>query len=367
MIRPFILIRRLVGYLPAIGLLLTGCGPDTNREKAIPDTISYNLHIRPILSENCFACHGPDANKREAGLRLDREEDAFSALKEQPDRHALVPGNPSDSEAYLRMLSSDAQERMPPPASNLSLTDHQIKLIENWIRQGAEYEPHWAFVPPEKAKLPEVENEGWAQNELDYFVLAAMEEAGLSPNPPADKLSLIRRFYFDVIGLPPSSESLKKLEKGEVNLDGLLDTLFSNPAYGEKMAIHWMDLSRYADSHGYQDDYYRTQWPWRDWVIHAFNQNLPYDRFITWQLAGDLLPDAGKEQLLATAFNRNHKITEESGAIDEEYRVMYAVDRTNTLGKALLGMTLECAQCHDHKYDPISQKEYYQTFAFLTR
>ncbi|MDN3690632.1 PSD1 and planctomycete cytochrome C domain-containing protein [Cyclobacterium jeungdonense] len=346
-------------------LLLIGCGGESNREQPMPETISYNLHIRPILSENCFACHGPDANKRESGLRLDREEDAFSTLKEQPDRHALVPGNPDASEAYLRILSSDQNERMPPPSSNLSLSDNQIQLIEKWIGQGAEYEPHWAFVPPKKAMLPEVKTKDWAQNELDYFVLEAMEEAGLSPNEPADKLSLIRRAYFDVIGLPPNPESLDRMAKDELNLDGLLDSLFANPAYGEKMAVHWMDLSRYADSHGYQDDYYRTQWPWRDWVIHAFNQNLPYDRFITWQLAGDLLPGAGKEQLLATAFNRNHKITEESGAIDEEYRVMYAVDRTNTLGKALLGMTLECAQCHDHKYDPISQKEYYQTFAFF--
>lgn len=362
---PLTRIKILAGLLPGIWLILSGCGGESSQEQPIPETISYNLHIRPILSENCFACHGPDANKRESGLRLDREEDALSALKEQPDRHALVPGNPDASDAYHRILSSDQNERMPPPSSNLSLTDNQIQLIEKWILQGAEYEPHWAFVPPKKAELPEVRNNGWAQNELDYFVLAATEEAGLSPNGPADKLSLIRRVYFDVIGLPPSAETLDQLAKEELNLDGLLDTLFANPAYGEKMAIQWMDLSRYADSHGYQDDYYRTQWPWRDWVIHAFNQNLPYNRFITWQLAGDLLPGAGKEQLLATAFNRNHKITEESGAIDEEYRVMYAVDRTNTLGKALLGMTLECAQCHDHKYDPISQKEYYQTFAFF--
>ncbi len=358
-------IKRLAGLLPGICLLLWACGGESNRDHSIPETISYNLHIRPILSENCFACHGPDANKREAGLRLDREADALSALKEQPDRHALVPGNPEASEAYQRILSTDKNERMPPPSSNLSLTDTQIQLIKKWIRQGAEYEPHWAFVPPKKAGLPDIETKDWVQNEVDYFVLAAMEEAGLAPNKPADKWSLIRRVYFDVLGLPPNAEDLDRLADKDLNLDALLDTLFANPAYGEKMAVQWMDLSRYADSHGYQDDYYRTQWPWRDWVIHAFNQNLSYDRFITWQLAGDLLPGAGKEQLLATAFNRNHKITEESGAIDEEYRVMYAVDRTNTLGKALLGMTLECAQCHDHKYDPISQKEYYQTFAFF--
>ncbi|SEJ62520.1 Planctomycete cytochrome C [Cyclobacterium xiamenense] len=344
---------------------MLSCSSDSSQGLAdIPETVSYNLHIRPILSENCFACHGPDANKREAGLRLDRETDAYAALKEQPGRHALVPGDPQASEAYLRTVSTDSSERMPPPSSNLSLTDHQVRLIEKWIRQGAAYEPHWAFVPPVKAALP-ADDLGWAQNEVDYFVLKGMREQGLTPNQSADKRSLLRRVYLDIIGLPPPPAVLDQVETAELDLDALLDSLFANPAFGEKMAIHWMDLSRYADSHGYQDDYYRTQWPWRDWVIHAFNQNMPYDRFVTWQLAGDLLPDAGKEQVLATAFNRNHKITEESGAIDEEYRVMYAVDRTNTLGKALLGITLECAQCHDHKYDPISQKEYFQTYAFF--
>lgn len=357
-------ITRTVAWF-GLAFWILGCGSDSGQPVAeIPDTVSYNLHIRPILSENCFACHGPDANNREAGLRLDLETDAFAALKEHPERHALVPGNPQASEAYLRVISTDATERMPPPSSNLSLSDQQVKLIEKWIRQGAAYEPHWAFVPPVKAALPSDES-GWAKNEIDHFVLKAMRERGLTPNPRADNLSLLRRVYLDIIGLPPPPEVLDRFARAEPDLDAVLDSLFAQSAFGEKMAVHWMDLSRYADSHGYQDDYYRTQWPWRDWVIHAFNQNMPYDRFVTWQLAGDLLPDAGKEQLLATAFNRNHKITEESGAIDEEYRVMYAVDRTNTLGKALLGITLECAQCHDHKYDPISQKEYYQTYAFF--
>lgn len=331
----------------------------------IPESISYNLHIRPILSENCFACHGPDANKREAGLRLDREQDAFAALKEAPDRRAISPGKPHQSEVYARIMTADETERMPPPSSNLSLSNHQVQLIKSWIRQGAEYEPHWAFVPPEKATLPEVGAADWVQNEIDHFALSEMEGKGLQPNQRAEKQSLVRRIYFDLTGLPPSQEVLNRIEKEEIPLNALIDSLFATPAYGEKMAVSWMDVARYADSHGYQDDYYRTQWPWRDWVIHAFNQNMPYDQFITWQLAGDLLPDPTKEQILATGFNRNHKITEESGAIDEEYRVMYAVDRTNTLGKAMLGITLECAQCHDHKYDPISQKEYYQVFAFF--
>jgi hypothetical protein len=333
--------------------------------KRIPDEVSYNLHIRPILSENCFACHGPDANKREAGLRLDKEDAAYAALKESPGKHAIVPGNPEASLAYSRILSDNTEEKMPPPSSNLALNEHQIKLIRNWIEEGAVYEPHWAFVPPEKTTLPEVKHKEWVKNEIDYFVLEKMEEAGLKPSPRADNLTLGRRAYFDVIGLPPKPEELDNLAKGRLNLGPIIDSLFQSPAYGEKMAVNWMDVSRYADSHGYQDDYYRTQWPWRDWVIHAFNKNMPYDQFITWQLAGDLLPEGGLEELLATGFNRNHKITEESGAIDEEYRVMYALDRTNTLGKAMLGITLECAQCHDHKYDPISQKEYFQTYAFF--
>lgn len=330
-----------------------------------PDQISYNLHVRPILSENCFTCHGPDANKREAGLRLDIASEAYAALKESPGKHAIIPGSSIESLAFSRMISSDPKEKMPPPASNLKLSDHQIELIKKWIDAGAVYEPHWAFVPPTKTPLPKVKNEDWAQNEIDYFILSKMEEKGLDPSAMSDGLTLMRRLYFDLIGLPPSSEVLDNLEENGMDPEAVIDRLFKSAAYGEKMAVSWMDVSRYADSHGYQDDYYRTQWPWRDWVIYAFNKNMPYDQFITWQLAGDLLPNASKEQLLATGFNRNHKITEESGAIDEEYRVMYAIDRTNTLGKAMLGVTLECAQCHDHKYDPISQKEYFQTYAFF--
>ncbi|SHN08073.1 Planctomycete cytochrome C [Cyclobacterium lianum] len=332
---------------------------------ASPETVSYNLHIRPILSENCFACHGPDANKREAGLRLDREDDALAALRESPEKNAIVPGKPHESEAFVRILTEESTERMPPPSSNLALSERQINLIEKWIRQGAVYEPHWAFLPPKQGNLPEIESSDWVQNEIDFFVLAAMQEKGLQPNPRAGMQQLVRRIHFDLTGLPPAPGLVTRAGKSDFSVEDLIDSLFSVPAYGEKMAIAWMDVARYADSHGYQDDYYRTQWPWRDWVIHAFNQNMPYDQFVTWQLAGDLLPNPTKEQILATGFNRNHKITEESGAIDEEYRVMYAIDRTNTFGKAMLGITLECAQCHDHKYDPIAQKEYFQLYAFF--
>lgn len=333
----------------------------------IPEVISYNRDIRPILSDNCFTCHGPDANKRKAGLRLDIAEEAYNALKEHPQLHALVPGKPKASAAYLRITSRDETEVMPPPEANRRLTERQVRLIERWIRQGAKYERHWAFTPPEEHTLPKVSQKDWPRNEIDYFILHRMEQAGLEPNAEATAEILARRLSLDITGLPPALSLVDRFlnDESEDAYEQLVDALLREKSYGEKMAANWMDVARYADSHGYQDDYYRTQWPWRDWVIHAFNENMPYDQFITWQLAGDLLPGKNKETILATAFNRNHKITEESGAIDEEYRVSYVVDRTNTFGKALLGITVECANCHDHKFDPISQKEYFQLYAFF--
>ncbi|MDN3203502.1 PSD1 and planctomycete cytochrome C domain-containing protein [Algoriphagus sediminis] len=326
--------------------------------------LSYNFHIRPILSDKCFACHGPDANKREAELRLDTEEGAFSTLKESPGKFALVSGNPQSSEVYHRIVSTDPSEVMPPPESNLVLTEEEKELITKWIEQGAEYEPHWAFEKPEKITPPEAEN--WAVNEIDQFIYAKMRQKGLEPNPEAKPHELIKRASLDLTGLPPSPELLDKFEDlTDESYQELLDGLLSEPAFGEKLGILWMDISRYSDSYGYQDDNIRTQWPYRDWVIHVLNENMPYDQFITWQLAGDLLPNPTKEQILATAFNRNHKYTEEGGVIDEEYRIEYVLDKTNTVSKGLLGITMECAQCHDHKYDPLSQKEYYEFFAFF--
>jgi len=257
---------------------------------------------------------------------------------------------------------------MPPASSNLpSLTPDEIELIRKWIVQGAKYEKHWAFIAPVKSPLPKVNNEKWPKNEIDYFVLNKMEEKGLEPNDEADKARLLRRICFDITGLPPTPAMIDKFisNNSPDAYEQMIDTLLQHPSFGERMAIPWLDAARYADSHGYQDDNYRSQWPWRDWVIHAFNENLPYDKFVTWQLAGDLIPNATKEQVLATGFNRNHKITEEGGVIDEEYRVEYVVDRTNTFGTALLGMTIQCARCHDHKYDPISQKDFYQVSAFF--
>jgi hypothetical protein len=336
-------------------------------EEPIPDQISYNFDIRPILSDKCFACHGPDPNKREAGLRLDIEEDAFKALKESPGSHALVAGKPDLSEAFLRITTKDTALVMPPLNSNLKLNSHEIKLIEKWIKQGAKYETHWSFVKPKKAKLPKVSDSQWTKNEIDYFVLNKMEQKGLEPNQIAGKEHLLKRLSLDLTGLPPSIDMMNKFlaDNSPKAYEKVIDQLLKSPAYGEKMALQWLDVARYADSHGYQDDSYRSAWPWRDWVIHSFNKNLPYDQFITMQIAGDLIPNATKEQILATGFNRNHKITEEGGVVDEEYRVQYVIDRTNTFSKALIGVTMECAQCHDHKYDPFSQKEYFQLYAFF--
>lgn len=363
---------KLICVIAVVGLmfyLVEACNNTATSYQGgkLPQTVSYNFDIRPILSDKCFACHGPDENKREGGLRLDIEETAFAALQENPGAFALVSGQPEASHAFLRITTKDSSLLMPPPASNLKLSPFEIQLIEKWIRQGAKYEKHWAFTPPVKTEIPAVKNKEWSKNDIDYFILRKMEEQGLSPNKEADKERLLKRLSLDLLGLPPTIEMMDEFlaDNSPDAYEKMVDRLMQLPAYGEKMALHWLDLARYADSHGYQDDGYRTQWPWRDWVIHAFNTNMPYDRFVTWQLAGDLLPEPTKEQLLATGFNRNHKITEEGGIIPEEYRFMYVADRTDLLGKGLMGVTMECAQCHDHKYDPFSQKEYYQLYAFF--
>ncbi len=336
--------------------------------ETIPEVVDYNFHIRPILSDRCFKCHGPDANQRKANLRLDTEEGLYAALKDNPSEHVIVAGKPDHSEVFRRIASADTSLVMPPPSSNLSLTAHEIALIEKWIAQGAVYKKHWAFVAPEKPAVPQ-SNDKWAVNEIDAFVLAKLEEKKLEPNEEADRERLLKRVYIDLIGLPPSAaEQDAFLADASPNAyEKVVDQLLANPHYGEKMAVPWLDVARYADTHGYQDDGLRTMWPWRDWVIHAFNENYGYDQFITWQLAGDQLQDPTREMLLATGFNRNHKITQEGGVIDEEYRIEYVTDRTNTFGKAFLALTFECAKCHDHKYDPISQKEYYSTFAFFNQ
>lgn len=280
----------------------------------IPEVVDYNFHIKPILSDNCYTCHGPDANKRKAGLRLDIEETAFKELTESSG-YALVKGKPHKSKVYEVIVSDDPKVIMPPVDSNLSLSAYEKDLIKKWIEQGAEFEKHWAYIVPEKEELPQSEASDWGNNEIDAFILEKLEEKGLQPSEKASDEILIRRISLDVTGLPPSPEMVEKLMKdsSEERIEKVIDAFLASPAYGERMTQSWLDVARYADSHGYQDDSYRTMWPWRDWVIHAFNSNLPYDDFLTWQIAGDLLPNATKEQVLATAFNRNHPLPKRVG------------------------------------------------------
>ncbi|HTF19852.1 MAG TPA: DUF1553 domain-containing protein [Chryseolinea sp.] len=347
---------------------LAGCKSKSD-QMAERDSVDYNLHIRPILSDRCFKCHGPDANQRKSNLRLDTPEGAYAALKDDPEGRAIIPGDPDHSEVFLRIATADTSEIMPPVKSNLKLNEQEIAYIRKWIEQGAAYKPHWAFIPPKAHSIPTVSDEAWPINPIDNFILARMEQADLAPNEPADRERLLKRASLDLTGLPPSLEMQDRYlaDESPEAYEKAVDVLLTMPAYGEKMATYWMDIARYADSHGYQDDGLRTMWPWRDWVIHAFNENYSYDKFVVWQLAGDLLPNPTKEQLLATGFNRNHKITQEGGVIDEEYRIEYVTDRTNTFGKAFLALTFECAKCHDHKYDPILQKDYFSAFAFFNQ
>jgi Protein of unknown function (DUF1553)/Protein of unknown function (DUF1549)/Planctomycete cytochrome C len=331
------------------------------------EKVDFNFDVKPILSDKCFACHGPDAKKRQAGLRLDNEEGAFKALNSDPNHYAIVKRNTEQSILLKRIFSEDALYQMPPPESNLVLTDEEKNTLKKWIEQGAEYKQHWAFIPPTKPELPDG-GEG-CNNDIDRFIRAKLREVGLDPSLPADKERLIRRVSFDLTGLPPTIDQVEQFLKNDSPdaYEKVVDELLASQSYGERWANYWLDVSRYGDTHGYQDDLPRVMWPWRDWVIHAFNENLSYDKFVTWQLAGDLLPNATREQILATGFNRNHKITQEGGAIPEEYRTEYVADRTNTFGKAFLGISLECSRCHDHKYDPVSQKDFFSTFAFFNQ
>lgn len=355
------------------GIFLTTCQPkkESTDQTALvfPEQVDFNFHIKPILSDRCYACHGPDEKARKGNFRLDTQAGAFALLDSLSNQYAIVPGNSDASHILDRMNSKDPDYMMPPPESKLQISDYEIELINRWIQQGAKWKKHWAFIRPQKTTLPKTQLEGWAKNPIDHFTLAQMEQKNLTPSPAAQKTKLIRRLSFDLTGLPPSQEDLEAFQNddSEEAYEKLVDKFLQMPTYGERMAMEWMDLARYADSHGYQDDIERSMWPWRDWVIDAFNKNMPYDQFVSWQLAGDLLPEASYEQKLATGFNRNHKITQEVGVIDEEYRVTYVLDRVNTFSTAFLGLTVECAQCHDHKYDPISQKEYYQLFSFFNQ
>jgi Protein of unknown function (DUF1553)/Protein of unknown function (DUF1549)/Planctomycete cytochrome C/Concanavalin A-like lectin/glucanases superfamily len=368
------IIKRLTHiFILFSGLILTGCGGnDIPKEIAayedkLPETIDYNLHIKPILSDRCFKCHGPDKNKVEAGLQLATFEGATEKLKS--GRQAIVEGNINKSELVKRILSHDPEEVMPTPKSNLTLTDEEKALLIKWVKQGAEYKEHWSFAKIENPDVPEVKEESWVKNPIDNFVLAKLEEKKIKHSPQADKATLLRRVSMDITGLPPTVKELDDfLKDNSPNAyEKVVDRLLKSPHYGEKIGVDWLDLGRYADSHGYQDDGMRNAYPWRDWVIDAFNKNLPYDKFVTYQLAGDLLPNATREQKLATCFLRNHPQTQEGGVVDEEYRTEYVIDRVGMFGKAFLGLTVECARCHDHKYDPIAQKEFYQLSAFFNQ
>lgn len=341
----------------------------SNAAKAlvVPNQVDFVFHVKPILSDKCFKCHGPDKSKIEAGLALNTEEGAFAPLGKEKDRYAIVRGDLENSELVQRILTKSPDDIMPPPEANLALSNYEKTVLQKWIAQGAEWKEHWSFVPPVKQKIPTVTDQTWALNPIDYFILAKLETNGLRPSQPIRKEKLIRRLAFDLTGMPPSMEDINSFmeDDSESNYQRLISKYLASDAFAERMTTDWLDLARYADTHGYQDDLERIMWPWRDWVIHAFKNNMPYDQFVKWQLAGDLMPNASKEQIIATAFNRNHKITQEGGVISEEYRAEYVTDRTNTFGTAFLGLTFECAKCHDHKYDPISQKEYFQLFGYF--
>ncbi|MCW1924441.1 DUF1553 domain-containing protein [Luteolibacter arcticus] len=322
--------------------------------------LSYAFDVRPILSDRCFGCHGPDGDKgREAGLRLDTFEGATAKL--ESGERAIVPGDLKASAMVARIRSHDPEEIMPPAKLNRPLTDAERDVLVRWIEQGAVYERHWAFVAPKKHEPPAVKDAGWSKDDIDRFVLGKLEKEKLSPNPEADRATLLRRVSLNLTGLPPSPEQLQAYlaDASPDAYEKQVDALLASPRYGERMAQDWLDVARFADTYGYQSDANCFVWPWRDWVIGAFNSNLSYDKFASWQVAGDLLPDATQEQKLATMFNRLHRQTQEGGSIEAEFRQENISDRVHTFGTAFLGLTMECSKCHDHKYDPLPQSDYY--------
>ena len=355
------------------GCCLYSCSPDLPTDvaqayKELPGHLDYNLDVKPILSDKCFACHGPDKTKQKAGLRLDLPASAYAPLPESPGKVAIDPGNWKGSELFHRILSPDPKIRMPTPASHLSLTAREKAVLVKWIDEGAKYQPHWAFVRPQKSSPPVIKNKNWpVHNPIDNFILARLEAEKETPSPEAGKELLLRRVSLDLTGLPPTLSEIDAFlaDHSPDAYEKQVDCLLSSPHYGEKMAVDWLDLARFADSHGYTVDRLRDMSPYRDWVIDAFNRNMPYDRFIQWQLAGDLMPNPTKEMLISTAFNRNHPQNMEGGVVEEEFQTEYVIDRTNTFGNAFLGIQVGCAKCHDHKYDPISQKNYYELTSFF--
>lgn len=359
--------------VPAAGFFVMSC----DKKIDLPDDVAaemntlvapvdYTYDVKPILSDRCFACHGPDANHQKADLRLDMAEVAYKKEAESGLK-AIKPGKPGSSELVHRILSADPDIIMPTPESHLSLTAREKAILIRWVEEGAEYKPHWAFTKVEKPELPKVKNQAWVRNDIDRFILKKLEDKNIKPSPEASKTTLLRRVSLDLTGLPPTPEEVKAFlnDKSPNAYEKAVDRLLASPHYGEHMAVPWLDAARYADTHGYQDDGLRTAWPFRDWVISSFNKNQPYDQFVTWQLAGDMLPNPTRDMMVATAFNRMHQQSQEGGIIPEEYRSAYVSDRVDTFGKTFLGLTVECARCHDHKYDPISHKDYYSLYAFF--
>ncbi len=348
-------------------LLLFGvAGQGSAASKAAPaQAIDFSRDIRPILSENCFKCHGPDDKERKAKLRFDQKEDAFKPAKSGD--FAIVPGDPAKSKLIERITTKDVDDVMPPTKTGKKLTPLQIDLLTRWIAQGAKWQDHWAFVKPERPALPPVKEKKWAVNEIDPFVLARLEKEGLKPSPEADKTTLARRAALDLTGLPPTPQEVDAFlaDRSPQAYEKLVDRLLASPNYGEQMGRYWLDAARYADSHGYHIDSERSIWKWRDWVIDAFNKNMPFDQFTIEQLAGDLLPEATPEQKVASGFVRCNMSTGEGGAITEEYQAKYTFDRTETTSTIWLGLTLTCARCHTHKYDPIRHSEYYGMYSFF--
>jgi len=328
------------------------------------NAIEFNRDILPILSDACFHCHGPDKARRKADLRLDIEAEAKA---DRDGIHVITAGDPANSELYRRITVDDPDDRMPPVDSGRNLTPDRIELIRQWIEQGAQWQKHWAFIPPLRPKPPSVKAQSWLRNPVDAFILSRLEQEGLSPSRAADKATLIRRVTLDLTGLPPTPKEVDAFhnDSSAKAYEKLVDRLLASPRYGERMATRWLDAARYADTSGYQNDGPRTMWRWRDWVIDAFNDNMPFDQFTMEQIAGDLLPDSTLSQKIATGFNRNHRGNSEGGVIPEEYAVEYVVDRVDTTATVWLGLTLGCARCHDHKYDPFTQKEFYQFFAYF--
>ncbi|MFN3648307.1 MAG: PSD1 and planctomycete cytochrome C domain-containing protein [Armatimonadota bacterium] len=329
------------------------------------ERVEFNRDIRPILSDNCFACHGPDAGKRMAGLRLDTEQGAKA--QREGRRPAVAPGNPAGSELIARITSAPAALRMPPAHTGKELSPEEVALLKRWIAQGAPYQAHWSYLPPRRPPLPKVRNEGWVVNEIDRFVLARLEAAGLQPSPDADRTTLLRRVTFDLTGLPPTPAEIDAFlaDRSPDAYEKVVDRLLASPRYGERMAVFWLDLVRYADTVGYHGDQEHHISPYRDWVIQAFLDNMPFDRFTREQLAGDLLPNATEGQRIATGYNRLLQTTHEGGAQDKEYLAKYAADRVRNLSVVWMGATVGCAECHDHKYDPYTQKDFYSLAAFF--